>query len=265
MISRREFLVSAYSVRLRAQSAGFSWPKGKRAAVSLTFDDARPSQIDVGIPLLDRHKIKATFYVSLNNLDKRLADWKAVAAGRGHEIGNHSASHACTANYKFSRSSALEDFTRQRMEADIDRATEQIRERLGVTPVSFAYPCGQKFIGRGEGAQSYVPLVARRFISGRGYLDESANDPERCDLASLMGTGFDALDFDAMRAVTAAAATEGRWVVFVGHDIGAPARQTVSVEDLDRLCRYLLDPANAIWVDTVGTVSRYVREARVRS
>jgi hypothetical protein len=43
------------------------------------------TRIDVGIPLLDRHKIKATFYVSLNNLDKRLADWKAVAAGRGHD------------------------------------------------------------------------------------------------------------------------------------------------------------------------------------
>jgi len=30
----------------------FNWPDGKRAAVSLTFDDARPSEIDNGLEIL---------------------------------------------------------------------------------------------------------------------------------------------------------------------------------------------------------------------
>ena len=33
----------------------FSWPEGKKMALSLTFDDARLSQIDTGIPLLDKY------------------------------------------------------------------------------------------------------------------------------------------------------------------------------------------------------------------
>jgi peptidoglycan/xylan/chitin deacetylase (PgdA/CDA1 family) len=44
-------------------SKSFSWPEGKRAAVSLSFDDARLSQIDTGLALFRRLGVKATFYV----------------------------------------------------------------------------------------------------------------------------------------------------------------------------------------------------------
>jgi peptidoglycan-N-acetylglucosamine deacetylase len=261
-ISRR-VLLGVAAIRAGAQErAGFRWPHGRRAAVSLTFDDARPSQLDVGIPLLDRHKVPATFYLSPASMVKRLEDWKRVAGAKRHELGNHSTTHACTANYRFSKSKALEDFTRSRMETDLDQATEEISRQLGVKPVSFAYPCGQKFIGRGEQAQSYIPLVAKRFLTGRGYLDEAANDPEVCDLANLMGIGFDDTSFEQMRTIVETAAGEGRWVVLVGHDVGAPRRQTVVTEDLDRLCRYLNDASNGLWVDTVGTVARHVQASR---
>ena len=64
------------------------------------------------------------------------------------------------------------------MAEQLDGANEQIRRMLGVTPKTFAYPCGQKFVGRGLDVRSYVPLVADRFLAGRGYLDESSNDPD---------------------------------------------------------------------------------------
>ncbi len=44
-----------------------------------------------------------------------------------------------------------------------------------------------------------MPLVADRFLVGRGYLDESANDPEVCDLAQAMGTPFDDMDFEQIK------------------------------------------------------------------
>ena len=50
----------------------FKWPEGKKMAISLTFDDARLSQIDKGIPLLDKHGVKGTFYVSPNAVTQRL-------------------------------------------------------------------------------------------------------------------------------------------------------------------------------------------------
>ena len=58
-------------------------------AISLTFDDARLSQPDLGIPLLDKYGVKATFYLSPDNMMQRVDGWKK-AVRNGHDIGNHS-------------------------------------------------------------------------------------------------------------------------------------------------------------------------------
>ena len=56
----------------------FQWPEGKEMGLSLSFDDARVSQIDNGIPLLDQYGVKATFYVSFGNMLKRMDGWKSA-------------------------------------------------------------------------------------------------------------------------------------------------------------------------------------------
>jgi peptidoglycan/xylan/chitin deacetylase (PgdA/CDA1 family) len=161
-------LLLAGSLHAQAQPA-FRWPEGKRAAVSLSFDDARTSQVDAGIPFLNQHEAKATFYVVPRSMTQRLEGWKKAAAA-GHEIAHHSNTHPCSANYAFSKANALEDYTLARMEADLDTATREIKAQVGIAPVSFAYPCGQKFVGRGADARSYVPQYARllAYLSGSG-------------------------------------------------------------------------------------------------
>ena len=39
---------------------GFAWPEGRKAAVSLAYDDALDSQLDTAIPALDRHGLKGS-------------------------------------------------------------------------------------------------------------------------------------------------------------------------------------------------------------
>ena len=131
-----------------------------------------------------------------------------------------------------------------------------------MTPRDFAYPCGQKFVGRGASTRSYVPLVAARFLSGRGYLDEAANDSSFVDLAQAMGTPFDDLDFAQMKSIVDDAAKTGRWVIFVGHEMGQRAFQTTDVHALTQLCEYLKDPANGVWLGTVEQIASYVRSHR---
>jgi peptidoglycan/xylan/chitin deacetylase (PgdA/CDA1 family) len=97
----------------------------------------------------------------------RVDKWKN-AANNGHEVGNHSVLHPCTGNFNWSKDKALENYTLNKMMTELDSANRLIKERLGVHPVSFAYPCGQTFIGRGINVQSYVPLIAFLFESGRG-------------------------------------------------------------------------------------------------
>lgn len=254
----RRFLLLAPT--LLAQTKGFQWPSNYKAALSLSFDDARLSQVDAGIPFLNKLNTKATFYVLSSSYGKRLEAWKA-ALKAGHEIAHHTKTHPCTGNYGFAKNKALEDFTLTRMAEDLDTATDEIISTFGVKPTSFAYPCGQKFVGRGANTQSYVPLIAKRFVTGRGYLDEAANDPTVCDLSALMGTGLDNLDFPAMKKLLDAAIKEGRWLIFAGHEMGNENRnQMTNLDALGELIAYAR--AQNVWLDTVHTIGQHVHKSR---
>jgi peptidoglycan/xylan/chitin deacetylase (PgdA/CDA1 family) len=249
------------SARAPIPPGPFAWPEGKRAAVSLSFDDARASQLDAGVPLLDAYGVKATFYVSITPMQQRASEWQAVMK-TGHEIGNHSMRHPCTGNFPFSKDKALEEYTFPQMAAELDQANAEIERLLNMRPVTFAYPCGQKFVGRGTETRSYVPAVAARFLAGRGWRDEGANDPAFCDLAQLMTMELDGLTWEQFKALIDQAAAKGFWLVLCGHDVRDEGRQTTRVDTLRAFCEYAQDPKNGLWVDTVANVARYVAARR---
>jgi peptidoglycan/xylan/chitin deacetylase (PgdA/CDA1 family) len=233
--------------------------------VSLTFDDARPSQLEHGVPVLDAHDVRATFYVLPRRAAPHGDEWRAVVAG-GHELGNHSMTHPCSANHRSSRDHALEELTVDALAADIDRADEELRRLFGIRAATFAYPCGQTAVGRGEHKASYVPVVARRFVAGRGYRGETANDPEVCDLALLDAFHGDALPADALLGLVDGAVELGRWAVFAFHDVrpaGEPDEWAVTTDVLTRLCaRVAADPQ--VWVAPVAEVATRLSELIAR-
>ncbi len=243
------------------QQDDFRWPEGKRAAISLTFDDARFSQIDCGLPILDEYNAKATFYVSIQPLEERLDAWKRAAAN-GHEIGNHSLTHPCSGNFPFIGKRALENYTLDIMRNELEESNNIIERLLGIRPVSYAYPCGQKFVGRGRNLKSYVPVVAEEFLAGRGWMDEWSNDPTFCDMAQLMAMELDGKDFEQVKQLIDRTTANGGWLVFCGHDIGEGGRQTTLSSTLKALCEYAQDPANGLWLDTVEAVARYILKQR---
>lgn len=245
----------------REQQEDFHWPEGLRAAISLTFDDARRSQLDRGIPVLDRYGVKATFYVSFGNLNARLEDWQRTA-DNGHEIGNHSVSHPCSGNFTFARSDPLEEYDLDRMERDILQANDEIERLLDVRPQTYAYPCGQKFVGRGKSVRSYVPLVAKHFLAGRGFGDETHNSPTVGDPAQAMGIDFDRATLEQVEGHIAGTVRDGGWLILVGHDIGDGGRQTVLTDTLDAICRHAVDPSNGLWIDTVAAIAAHIRSER---
>ncbi len=247
----------------QASTKGFHWPDGKRVAVSLSFDDARASQVDVGLDVINPTGVKVTFFVTTNSeaLHSKLEGWKR-ALSSGHEIGNHTVNHPCTGNFPWSFHNALENYTLEQMSQQLDDSNAQIQQLLGVRAATFAYPCGQKFVGRGPELKSYVPLIGRKFLVGRGYMDEYYNDPMFCDLAQASGTAFDDMDYIDMVKHINKAAEQGGWVIFVGHDIGQKAFQVTDTIALAALCRYMHDPANGVWVDTVKNIGEYVVKQR---
>lgn len=259
------FYVSAvaqsYESNAVLRQAAFEWPEGKKMGLSLTFDDARLTQVDKGIPLFDKYGVKGTFYVSPDRLFQRLDKWRQAVAN-GHEVGNHSVVHPCTGNFTWTTGRELENYTLDRMKDELETAGNIIQDSLGIEAVSFAYPCGQTFVGEGLNTKSYVPLVASLFESGRGWLDEGPNDPAVCDMAQLTGIELDGKSFEEVLKLIESAKSSGKWLIFAGHEMNDGGNQTSLLSTLDALCRYATDPANEIWIDHVHNIASYVLQKR---
>ena len=253
-------LLCLWSGGLLAQSTTkkITWPAGKKMALSLTFDDGRGSQVLAGVKLLNQYGVKATFYVMPNAIEKTLPAWRALA-NAGHEIGNHTSLHPCSGNFAWSRSKALEEYSLERMAKELGESNRQISEMLGVVPESFAYPCGQTFVGINENTKSYVPLVHQQFSSGRGWRDEAPNDPAYLNKAQLTGMEMDGQDFEEILPLIQDAAKQGYWLVLAGHEMGTGGNQTTRLSMLEKLIQYAQKPENGIWLVPVKDVTHFLK------
>jgi hypothetical protein len=232
-----------------------------QGAVSLTFDDGEACQREKAIPLMDERGIKGTFYLCTygNDWRERLAPW--IEVGRaGHEIGNHSCRHVCSRNF-FDGTYGLEDMTLEEVEADMllaQQRLEQIAPHQG--DWTFCYPCYSNDAGIGRQRASYVPLVAKHFLAGRGgQLDERgiANDPNTVDLAFVSGLPvLRASGFELIGRIEEAVVC-GQWVVLAFHEIDG-ARLTVGSYDFAMLLGYLAREASRIWTAPFGEIAARV-------
>ena len=252
----------SYQVKTVEKRSDFQWPEGKKMALSLTFDDARLSQVDTGIPLLNKYSVKATFYLSPDNMILRLEEWKKAVA-KGHDIGNHTLLHPCSGNFAWSKDHALEDYTLEKMNRELDSASNLIKRMLDTHPVSFAFPCGQTFVGRGNMTRSYVPVIAEKFETGRGWLGECPNNPAFCDMSQLIGMVLDSKSFEQILTLIEEAKSKGLWLIFAGHEMNVSGFQTSLLDTIEAICKYASDPANGIWIDNVHNIAAYVKERRL--
>ena len=239
--------------------SGFPWPNGAKMALSLTFDDGRASQVTDGVPVLDSFGVKVTFYAQPENLLEELELWqKAVASG--HEFGNHTIGHPCTGNFAWVRYDdvVLESYDLDRMRAEVLQANDKIEELLGVRPVSFAYPCGQTYVGRGTNTKSYVPLIAELFQTGRRWLDETTNAPAHFDPAQVMAMRMDGEDFSTIRRLIERTKRNETWLVLAGHGIGDSTRWGTNLGMLRELLAYVQEPDNGVWIAPVSEVASFI-------
>ena len=239
------------------------WPDFE-GAVSLTFDDGILTQLDNAVPCLNASGLKGTFYVNPNRdqrWDKLLSRWQDVSK-QGHELGNHTSSHPCSCNFRFSADNCLEKLTLDDMVETIDHATEVMNtlfpEQNGHR--SFCYPCYQSHVGSGVDRQSYVPLVAERFVCGRGG-GERANNPELIDLSYTWAWAVNGHSGQDMIAYVENAASTGQWAIICMHGVGGE-HIAIATEALAELCSHLEMHRDRIRTDTVIAVADSIVERR---
>jgi peptidoglycan/xylan/chitin deacetylase (PgdA/CDA1 family) len=130
--------VAAYAVRGKSSSllAPSVWHGNRnRPAIALTFDDGPSESTPALLKLLAQYNVKATFFMCGQNV-RRLKEVACEVSAAGHEIGNHTDSHA-----------ALYFKSPDFMDREIFLAQESIQQITKVTPTLFRAPYGVRWPG----------------------------------------------------------------------------------------------------------------------
>ena len=242
-----------------AADAAFAWPHGAKAAVSLAYDDAIDSQLDNAIPALDRAGLRGSFYIKLASpsLARRMPEWRAAAA-HGHELGNHTLFHQCSA--------ALPDRSWVTPEDNIDttsaaRLVEQIR--LGNTMLhaidgkderTFTVPCGD-VLAAGE---NYVKLIHGDFVAIKSGAGGVVPDMATLDPYAVAVTAPDGATGEQLIALVKEAGAKGTMINFTFHGIGGDYITTSNAAHAELLA-FLAAHRDVYWTDTFMNIMKYVK------
>jgi hypothetical protein len=253
------------SARFAGAAEAFPWPDGKRAAVSLSYDDALPSQLDNAIPALDRHALKGTFYLVLaaESVRLRMRDWRA-AANQGHELGNHSLFHQCSA--------AGADRAWVRPEQDLDATTAaQMRAQVllantmltaidGSTEFTYTVPCGDR---RAKDVD-YVDALRDAFVGIKSGGGAAIPDMWALDRAAV--PVFVPVDTsgEQLIAMVDEAQRLGTMINFTFHGIGGD-HLAISNDAHEALLAHLALHRNTLWTGTFRDQMRWVRDRQAEA
>ncbi|MCW4456600.1 polysaccharide deacetylase family protein [Flavobacterium sp. MXW15] len=237
-----------------------AWPDGKKAAVSLAYDDALDSQLDNAIPALDRHGFKGSFYLQLSRepVRLRLEEWRA-AARNGHELGNHTLFHQCSGSVEgrdwVEPQRDLDTTAAAAMKEQVLLANVMLTAIDGKRERTFTVPCGEAMAG----GEDYVDAVKDAFVAikrGEGAVtpDMRTLDPH----AVTVGAPVEASGRQLIAQVEEAA-RRGTMVNFTFHGIGGDYL-AVSNQAHEELLAYLAAHRDVYWVETFVTLMKYVRQ-----
>lgn len=242
---------------------GFAWPQGRKAAVSLAYDDALASHLDNAIPALDRHGLKGSFYLpmSRDTVWTRTEDWRA-AARNGHELGNHSLFHQCSARGPgrdwVTPSQDLDLATVAQMAAQVEFADTLLAQIDGRTaPRSYTVPCGDRLAKDGD----YVDAVAARFTGVKVPGGAVVADMATLDPAAVPVLAPEGMSGAQLIALVEEAGRKGTMVNLTFHGIGGDYLQ-VSNAAHEELLAWLDAHRGDYWVATFGEIMGWVQAQR---
>jgi len=236
-------------------SAGaVEWPNGARTAVSLSYDDALASQLDNAVPALDAHGLKATFYLTVGSeaMRERLDDWRTLAA-HGHELGNHTVYHPCSAvgpdRAWVEPWNDLDKLSIPRLRREIMIANTFLEAVDGQTQRTYAATCYDPLAG----GEEYWPAIQDLFLGlrdlGHGM---SAEDKIIWGPSDPQTSGADLIRFITDNTA------DGRLLGIVFHGVGGD-HLWVTPGAHRELVDFLAAHPDVYWVDTYRNIISVVR------
>ena len=217
---------------------------GDRAgALTYTFDDNLRDQYTVGVPMLNEFGLKGTFFVipgktsdTVEDAERRQHDkraWGTITwtelkemAAQGHEIASHTWTHP-----------GLAKLTPEEVEAQFVQANEAIRAKLGLAPLTLAFPFNQSTPG--------IQAVAlKHYVAFRSYQH---------------GIGGRST-VESLNAWAEKQIRDRSWGVAMLHGVATGYAALADPEILREHLRYVKSRGQDLWVDTFANVARYEKE-----
>ncbi len=213
---------------------------GFKAAATYTFDDANSSQI-ANYAALKALGVPLTFFLWTSRSQAADPTW-ARAVLDGHELANHTQSHASTGTG-----------------ADVDAATAFIEQHFGVKAWTMAAPYGNA---------SYVSLAQTRFLANRGVGSGSiapngSNDPYQLP-CYLPAQGASA---STINSVLDSARNAGAWQIVLVHGFTGGtdgAYQPVAIGEFTASVTHTKAWGD-VWIDSMVAVAAYWRAQKMFS
>lgn len=231
------------------------WPANEKMAISLSYDDGLISQLDHAIPALNQYGFKGSFYLAVGYpaVKEQFMQWRAVAQ-QGHELGNHTVHHRCSASLPerewVSHEQDLDQYSVTQIKEEVLEANAFLATIDSKTERTFTPPCNDVIIN----GESYLPLIAPYFVAikfheqlGSGFVSTFAPQAQPDQGLSLV------------ERVAKEADNGTRLLNIVFHGIGGDYL-TVSNEEHNALLSYLHENRKKYWVDSYINIMQYLNQ-----
>jgi hypothetical protein len=224
---------------------------GFQAAVTYTFDDSQPSQID-HFADIQATAVPVTYYITtVNNWYAGYdATWKEALV-KGNELGNHTVNH-CYANLTcISGMTALPTLA-----AEIDQCSDYIKTKLGAPAIyTIAYPFGDTGYATEAKARFFLGRIASPGATNGMVAPADSTDPFAIPV--IAATGGEAAskfsgDIDTARA-------QHKWVTFLFHSILPNGQNWYAGVDVTTVTGSIAHAKSLsdVWIDTFANVGAY--------
>jgi peptidoglycan/xylan/chitin deacetylase (PgdA/CDA1 family) len=220
---------------------------GYKAALSLTYDDGIPIQLDVAIPEMVNRNLRGTFYLISGKLD-RAEEWKKILAS-GQEVGNHTVTHRHTA-----------ELTPADEQNEVENAKADLQKLFNVPVLTFAYP----YVEESPGIKKWVAadnFIARGGSGSNYYLTPDMN-PDWFDIPGQATMTMYA--YDTYKNWVDQDLASKAWTVLMIHSIeGSDWYQPIPKATYLKFLDYLVQNQKDLWIAPFGEVGGYWRAQKV--
>lgn len=215
----------------------------RKGALSLTFDDGFRKEVEDATSILDPLGLKGTFFLMPLAMEdpamrNNLLTWERARKllADGHEIGTHGQTRE-----------KLHEATPERLDHLVNESFRILKQRLGVTPVSYALPGGSE------------PTAAVAAVIHKNHLFIRKSEWLAIRVLGYGSVGARKWTDEAARRTLTQVCDKGEWAVAVIHSIVGGYAPFASKDEFRGHCTWLKEQDATLWTAPMGVVGRYVR------